>query len=130
MTFTCAITHQKHLAQSGRSTRSAVDNFYTLRVLTKEPIREQDIKLECMNCCQHASMSFLDVCVYTTNDWIYIEVDTQFPLKWAFVFNVFKNRMINISFKRAWYDFSDFFKLLENLVSKESLYISHNSWEI
>ena len=55
MTFTCLITHQKHLAQSGRSTRSVVDIFNTLRfqyVLTKdskEPIREQDIKLECMN---------------------------------------------------------------------------------
>ena len=42
-------THQKHLAQSGHSTRSAVDIFNTLRVFTKEPIREQDIKLECMN---------------------------------------------------------------------------------
>ena len=49
MTFKCAITHQKHLAQSGRSTRSAVDTFNTLRVFTKEPIREQKIKLECMN---------------------------------------------------------------------------------
>ena len=35
---------QKHLAQSGRSTRSAVDIFNTLRVFTKEPIREQEIK--------------------------------------------------------------------------------------
>ena len=42
--FTCMITHQKHLAQSGRSTRSAVDIFNTLRVFTKEPIREQEIK--------------------------------------------------------------------------------------
>ena len=49
VTFTCAITHQKHLAQSGRSTWSAVDIFNTLRVFTKEPIREQEIKLECMN---------------------------------------------------------------------------------
>ena len=49
VTFTRAITHQKHLAQSGRSTRSAVDIFNTLRVLTKKPIREQEIKLECMN---------------------------------------------------------------------------------
>ena len=31
-------------AQSGRSTRSAVDIFNTLRVFTKEPIREQEIK--------------------------------------------------------------------------------------
>ena len=42
VTFTCAIMHQKHLAQSGRSTWSAVDNFNTLREFTKEPIREQD----------------------------------------------------------------------------------------
>ena len=44
-----AITHQKHLPQSGRSTRTAVDIFNTLRVFTKEPIRGQEIKLECMN---------------------------------------------------------------------------------
>ena len=37
------ITHQKHLTQSGRSTRSAVDIFNTLRVFTKEPIRELEI---------------------------------------------------------------------------------------
>ena len=37
------------LVQSGRSTRSAVDIFNTLPVFTKEPIREQEIKLECMN---------------------------------------------------------------------------------
>ena len=49
MTFARDITHQKHHAQSGRSTRSAVDIFNTLRVFTKEPIREQEIKLECMN---------------------------------------------------------------------------------
>ena len=49
MTFTRAITHQKYLAQSGRSTRSPVDIFNTLRVLTYEPIREQEITLECMN---------------------------------------------------------------------------------
>ena len=48
VTFTRAITHQKHLTQSGRSTRSKVDIFNTPRVFTKEPIREQDIKLECM----------------------------------------------------------------------------------
>ena len=36
-------------SQSGRSTRSAVDIFNTLRVFTKEPIREQEIKMECMN---------------------------------------------------------------------------------
>ena len=43
------MTHQKHLAQSERSTRSAADIFNTLRVFTKEPIREQEIKLEFMN---------------------------------------------------------------------------------
>ena len=50
VTFARAITHQKHHTQSGRSTRSAVDIFNTLRVFTKEPIREPEIKLECMNC--------------------------------------------------------------------------------
>ena len=49
MTFAHEITHQKHLAQSGCSTRSAVDIFNTLRVFTKEPIRGQEIKLEYMN---------------------------------------------------------------------------------
>ena len=49
VTFAHEIMHQKHLAQSGCSTRSAVDIFNTLRVFTKEPIREQEIKLECMN---------------------------------------------------------------------------------
>ena len=49
VTFTCAITHQKHLPQSGRSTRNVVDIFNTLRIFTKEPIRKQEIKLECMN---------------------------------------------------------------------------------
>ena len=47
--LTRAITHQKHLAKSGRSTWSAVDIFNTLRLFTKEPIREQEIKLECIN---------------------------------------------------------------------------------
>ena len=43
------ITQQKHFAQSGRSTWSAVDIFNTLQVFTKEPIREQqETKLECM----------------------------------------------------------------------------------
>ena len=42
------ITHQKHLAQSGRTTWSAVDIFKTLHVFTKEPIREQEINLESM----------------------------------------------------------------------------------
>ena len=52
MTFARAITHQKHLAQSGCSTGSAVDIFCKLCVFTKESIREQEIKLECMNISQ------------------------------------------------------------------------------
>ena len=43
VTSASTITRQKHLAQSWRSTRSAVDIFNTLRVFTKEPIREQEI---------------------------------------------------------------------------------------
>ena len=39
--------HQKHLVQSGCSKWSAVDIFNTLRIFTKEPIRKQEIKLEC-----------------------------------------------------------------------------------
>ena len=49
VTFAHAIMHQKHLAQSGHSTRSAVDIFNTLCVFPKEPIRKQEIELECMN---------------------------------------------------------------------------------
>ena len=41
-----AITQQKHLAQSGQS---ALYIFNTLHVFVKEPIREQEAKLECMN---------------------------------------------------------------------------------
>ena len=55
MTFTCAITHQKHLTQSGRSMRSAVDILNKLHIFTKEPIREQEIKLECVNDVEHAA---------------------------------------------------------------------------
>ena len=43
VTYARAITHQKHLAQSWRSTRSAVDIFNTLRVFTKEPIRDKKL---------------------------------------------------------------------------------------
>ena len=44
--FTCLNTHQKHRAQSGGSTQSALDIFNTLRVrvFTNEPIREQEVK--------------------------------------------------------------------------------------
>ena len=60
-----AIMHQKHLPQSGRSTRSAVDIFNTLRVFTKEPIRGQEIKLECINGIQD-----MDCCLtYTGKMW-------------------------------------------------------------
>ena len=65
VTFTCAITHQKHLPQSGRSTRSAVDIFNTLRLFTTEPIREQEIKLECMNVYQFCVIH--DVCLYSAS---------------------------------------------------------------
>ena len=53
-TITCAITHQKHLAQSLCFTQSAVDifSFSTLYILTKEPIREQEMKLEGMNAAE------------------------------------------------------------------------------
>ena len=56
VTFTHAIMHQKHLAQSGRSTRSAVDIFNSLHVFPKEPIRKQEIELECMNSVQNTAM--------------------------------------------------------------------------
>ena len=45
VTFTRTIKQQKHLEQSGRSTPSAVDIFNTLRVFTKKPNREQEIKI-------------------------------------------------------------------------------------
>ena len=54
MTFTHAIMHQKHLAQSEHSTWSAVDIFNSLGGFTKEPIREQEIELECMNHSHHS----------------------------------------------------------------------------
>ena len=50
VTFARAITHQKHLAQSWGSMRSAVDIFSTLRVFPKDPIREQEIELEVYEC--------------------------------------------------------------------------------
>ena len=55
------ITHQKHLMQSGRSTWSAVDIFNTLCVFTKEPIMEQEIKLECMNEHQNIILNLVDL---------------------------------------------------------------------
>ena len=42
---TCAITHQKYIAQSGRSKRSAVDNFNTLCLFIKVPMKEQETKV-------------------------------------------------------------------------------------
>ena len=48
MMITRWITQQKYLAQSGHSTQECIVHFqYT--VFTKEPIREQGIKFECMN---------------------------------------------------------------------------------
>ena len=69
VTFTRAITQQKHLSQSGRSTRSAVDIFNTLRVFTKEPIREQETKLECMNTRQYAHTVIVPYLIYSEN-WL------------------------------------------------------------
>ena len=45
VTITRVFTQQKHLAQSGCSTQSALYIFNTLRVFTEKPIREQEIKL-------------------------------------------------------------------------------------
>ena len=47
--ITRAILQQKHLAQSGCSRWSALYIFNSLHIFTKEPIREQEIKLVCMN---------------------------------------------------------------------------------
>ena len=48
----CDVRRRNHAPKAPRavwnSTRSAVDIFNTLCVFTKEPIREQEIKLECM----------------------------------------------------------------------------------
>ena len=43
------IKQASNSGKSGHSTQSAVDIFNTLYVFTKEPIREQEIKLECMD---------------------------------------------------------------------------------
>ena len=67
--FTRAITHQKHLSQSGRSRRSAEDIFNTLRVFTKEPNSEQEINLECMNdsSCQKTCKSTVKLMLIILN---------------------------------------------------------------
>ena len=80
VTFTRAITHQKHLAQSGRSTQSAGDIFNTLRIFTKEPIREQEIKLECVNPDQNI------VCFSVTG------------ASWAFVLASHSSSQLNLVF--------------------------------
>ena len=49
-TITHMITDQKQFAQSGHSTQSAVNIFNALHLFIKESIREQEIKLACMNC--------------------------------------------------------------------------------
>ena len=48
---------QKHLAQSGCSTLSALFIFNTLCVFTEKPIREQEIKLECMYSTQRLHLA-------------------------------------------------------------------------
>ena len=45
VTFARAITHEKHLKQSGRSTRSAADIYNTLRVFANEPVIQSEYKL-------------------------------------------------------------------------------------
>ena len=45
----CVITHQKHIAQYGRSAWSGLHIFNTLCIFTKEPNKELEIKLEWMN---------------------------------------------------------------------------------
>ena len=60
VTFARSIMHQKHLVQSGCSSRSAVDIFNTLRVFPKEPIRKQEIELECVNYNQN-EISFCNI---------------------------------------------------------------------
>ena len=56
-------------------TRSAVDIFNTLRVFTKEPIREQEIKWECMNTYEHkfdnidSFFSYVHRCLHSYKFW-------------------------------------------------------------
>ena len=45
----CVITQQKHLAQSGHSKFCVLYILNSLIILTNVPIREQEIKLECMD---------------------------------------------------------------------------------
>ena len=66
VTFTRAVKHQKHLAQFVCSMRSAVDIFNTLRVFTKEPIREQEIKLEWVHAMASHSESI---------NWKYVSIE-------------------------------------------------------
>ena len=49
LTFTHTFPHRKRYVQSRRSTQSALNISSTLRVFTNQPIREQEIKKECMN---------------------------------------------------------------------------------
>ena len=76
--FMPVITHQKYLAQSGRSTWSAVNIFSTLRVFTHEPIREQEIKLECMNTSEGTAGTVTGAKLFNLINW------TTFtgPIKW------------------------------------------------
>ena len=81
MTFAHAITHQKHLAQSGRSTQSAVDIFKTLSVFTNEPIREQEIKLECINIKQYTRE---DIPSHCQDIWKRLPNPLAEHIKWSF----------------------------------------------
>ena len=47
--------------------RSAGDIFNTLRVFTKEPIREQEIDLECMNNYYPSLITYMNFCLYQQN---------------------------------------------------------------
>ena len=69
-----ALSHTKSTSCSPGAVRaqSAVDIFNTLRVFTKEPIREQEIKLECMNLGQ----TQMDLSV-TTDYWPIIKVNAK-----------------------------------------------------
>ena len=60
--------HQMRHTQFDHSTQSAVDIFNTLRVFTKEPIREQEIMFECMN-WTYASTKVMGHLCMTTVAW-------------------------------------------------------------
>ena len=69
VTITHAIMQQKRLAQSGRSTLHALYIFNTLSIFTEEPIREKEIKLECMNANRYIQLTIL----------LFLDSQLQFP---------------------------------------------------